>query len=84
MASLTSPSFGDYSWMQDTSSRELCMDAHKVITDLDLWDWMKLTTPPEGKGYMYWYPRPSELEKMDAAFTELRGDIKELLRQDRR
>jgi hypothetical protein len=69
MAASTSPNFGDYSWMKDASSREICMDAHKVISDLGLWDWMKTATPPADKGFSYWYPRPAELEKLDAALT---------------
>ncbi len=69
MASLTSPSFGDYSWMKDYSGRELCKDAHKAITDLGLWDWMKTATPPAGQGFMYWHPRPAELEKINSSLT---------------
>jgi len=65
----TSPNFGDYSWMKDASSREICVDAHKAITDLGLWDWMKTVTAPADKGFTYWYPRPAELEKIDALLT---------------
>ena len=69
MAASTSPNFGDYSWMEDTSSRELCVDAHKAITELGLWDWMKTATPPSDMGFMFWNPPPIELAKINASIT---------------
>jgi hypothetical protein len=64
-----SPTFGDYSWMKDVSSRELCIDAHQAITKLGLWEWMKVTEPPSDMGFMFWNPRPAELDAMANAFT---------------
>lgn len=69
MPSTTSPNFGDFSWMKDSSSRELCMDAHRAITEHGLWDWMKTATPPSDKGFMFWYPQPPELEKINSSLT---------------
>ena len=64
------PLFGDYSWMKDPSSRMLCTDAHRVITELALWDWMKQAEPPSGQGFTFWNPAPLELERLNACIDD--------------
>jgi hypothetical protein len=44
---------GDFSFIDDTMSKEMLEDGYQTITDLELWDWMKTYEPEEGKGFIF-------------------------------
>lgn len=44
---------GDFSFINDSHSKQMLEDGYKTITDLDLWNWIANYTPEEGKGFMF-------------------------------
>lgn len=61
---------GDFSWMEDGLTQYYLLDAYYAITHLDAWDWLRTAEPPEDQGFMFWSPRPSQLEAIDAVIDK--------------
>ena len=64
------PPAGDFSWMEDGLTQYYFTDAYQVMTRLDAWDWLRTAEPPTDQGFMFWSPRPSQLEAIDAAIDK--------------
>jgi hypothetical protein len=44
---------GDFSFINDSHTKEMLEDGYNTISTLELWDWMKTYEPEEGKGFMF-------------------------------
>ena len=64
------PPAGDFSWMEDGLTQYYFTDAYQVMTRLGAWEWLRTAEPPAEQGFMFWSPRPSELEAIDAAIDK--------------
>jgi hypothetical protein len=56
--------------MEDGLAQYYLLDAYYAITHLDAWDWLAAADPPTDQGFMFWSPRPAELEQIDAAIDK--------------
>lgn len=43
-----------FDFIKNPRSRAAMEDAYNAITNLDMWDWIKLNPPPRHVGYMFW------------------------------
>ena len=54
---------GDFDFVKDESIKEFLKSAHKSISLCELWDWMRIYTPPPNTGFM-WRTTP-ELDRIN-------------------
>lgn len=45
---------GQFEFITTLHSRRMLCSAHRAITQLELWNWMRNTKPDKDKGYMWW------------------------------
>jgi hypothetical protein len=53
---------GEFDFVKDNSIRDFLKSAHRAISLCELWDWMRIYTPPPNTGFM-WSKAP-ELDKL--------------------
>ena len=53
---------GEFDFVRDESTKEFLKSAHRAISLCELWDWMRIYTPPPNTGFM-WSKAP-ELDKL--------------------
>ena len=51
-------------WPSDYFSNDLRRMA-LTITELELWDWFKNESPPEGQGYTWWSDEPRQTSAVE-------------------
>ena len=54
---------GEFDFVRDESTKEFLKSAHRAISLCELWDWMRIYTPPPNTGFM-WSKAP-ELDKLN-------------------
>ena len=54
---------GDFDFVGDESIREFLKSAHRAISLCELWDWMRIYTPPPNTGFK-WSTTP-ELDRLN-------------------
>jgi len=45
---------GKFEFVKSAYNRSMLCSAHRAITQLELWNWMRNTNPDADKGYMWW------------------------------
>ena len=45
---------GKFEFITSKYDREMLIGAHQVITNLELWNWMRHHKPDHNSGYMFW------------------------------
>jgi hypothetical protein len=53
---------GDFDFVRDDSIKAFLKSAHRAISLCELWDWMRIYTPPPNTGFM-WSKAP-ELDRL--------------------
>ena len=54
---------GEFDFVKDKSLKEFLKSAHKAMSLCELWDWMRIYTPPPDRGFMW--NKPPELDRID-------------------
>ena len=59
---------GEFEFIKN-DSREYLVSAHKILTRLELWNWLRNFTPEDGKGFMFTEGVP-ELDRLNEEMSD--------------